>query len=147
MHLGVDRGRLPEVWRESLDHEFERPIEERQYYSLLWLIDDETVGFASTDRLRFGDQAFMHLHIVEPLRRNRGYGMRFVRRSAQIFFETLDLQRPFCEPNALNVAPNRTVQAASATCSRTRPFLVRSTSRRSLLRGAIQVPIFSLPKL
>jgi RimJ/RimL family protein N-acetyltransferase len=70
------------------------------------------VGFSSTDRIDFGNEAFMHLHVVEAGLRSSGLGTQFVRLSAQAYFETLELQRLFCEPNAFNVAPNRTLQRA-----------------------------------
>jgi RimJ/RimL family protein N-acetyltransferase len=35
-----------------------------------------------------------------------------VRRSVDFYFEHLNLKRLFCEPNAFNVAPNRTLQKA-----------------------------------
>jgi RimJ/RimL family protein N-acetyltransferase len=70
------------------------------------------VGFSSTDRIDFGNEAFMHLHVVEAGLRSSGLGTQFVRLSAQAYFETLELRRLFCEPNAFNVAPNRTLQRA-----------------------------------
>jgi RimJ/RimL family protein N-acetyltransferase len=39
-------------------------------------------------------------------------GVEFVRRSAGLYFDALRLRRLFCQPNALNTAPNRTLQAA-----------------------------------
>ena len=35
-----------------------------------------------------------------------------VRRSVDIYFQQLKLKRLFCEPNAFNVPPNRTLQKA-----------------------------------
>jgi RimJ/RimL family protein N-acetyltransferase len=70
------------------------------------------VGFSSTDRITFGNEAFMHLHVVEAELRSSGLGTQFVMLSAQAYFKVLELRRLFCEPNALNVAPNRTLQRA-----------------------------------
>jgi RimJ/RimL family protein N-acetyltransferase len=33
-----------------------------------------------------------------------------VAQTAELYFDTLKLERLFCEPNAFNVAPNRTLQ-------------------------------------
>ncbi len=52
----------------------------------------------------------MHLHIVEPPDRRAGLGTEFVRLSAAHYFQVLELRRLFCQPNAFNVAPNRTLQ-------------------------------------
>jgi RimJ/RimL family protein N-acetyltransferase len=114
MKLGVDRALLPsrEAWREFYEADDARPVSERVNYSLVWLFDDEIVGFSSTDRITFGQEAFMHLHILSPNQRCAGLGQMFVRQSAAMYFDALELDRLFCEPNAFNTAPNRTLQRA-----------------------------------
>ena len=57
----------------------------------------------------------MHLHILEVSTRRRGLGAKFVKLSASKYFETFELKHLYCEPNALNVAPNRTLQRAGFT--------------------------------
>ncbi len=54
----------------------------------------------------------MHLHVVDAHRRRSGLGNVLVRQTAALYFEALELKRLFCEPNAFNVAPNRTLQTA-----------------------------------
>jgi len=112
--LGVDPSRLPpaQSWRERLQRECTLPIEQRTMMLVIWLSDDEPVGFSTSDKIRYGEQAHMHLHVTEPERRHQGIGVECVRRSADIYFERLKLKRLFCEPNAFNVAPNRTLQKA-----------------------------------
>ena len=46
LQLGVDRLLLPERedWKETYRLDFERPIEERQGYGVMWLVDDEVGG-------------------------------------------------------------------------------------------------------
>ncbi len=70
------------------------------------------VGFSSRDRIRFGVDAFMHLHLLHAHDRRAGLGAEFVRQSARLYMDVLQLQRLFCEPNAFNVAPNRALQRA-----------------------------------
>jgi RimJ/RimL family protein N-acetyltransferase len=70
-----------------------------------WLADDRPVGFSTSDKIRYGEQANMHLHVTDPERRNQGLGAECVRRSVDIYFERLKLKRLFCEPNAFNVGP------------------------------------------
>jgi RimJ/RimL family protein N-acetyltransferase len=112
--LGVDRALLmsPEEWASVYRHDYARPIEQRDTYSLVWELDGRPVGFSSTDRIVFGQEAFMHLHIVVPNLRREGLGAEFVRLSALTYFRVLGLQRLFCEPNAFNTAPNRALQRA-----------------------------------
>lgn len=112
--LGVDRALLPsrQAWREFYEIDYARPIQNRDNYLLVWELDDEIVGFSSTDQISFGEQAFMHLHILDSGHRRSGMGTQFVRQSAAIYFQVLELQRLYCQPNAFNVAPNRTLQRA-----------------------------------
>ncbi len=113
--LGVDPTRLPpneSAWRTRFRRFFEKPPAERENLQLIWLEDDRPVGFSTADKIVFGERASMHLHVVAPGDRSRGVGVECVKQSARTYFEVLRLKRLFCEPNALNVAPNRTLQAA-----------------------------------
>jgi RimJ/RimL family protein N-acetyltransferase len=112
--LGVDRARLPtpEAWRSFYDEDYARPRQQRESYSVVWELDGLIVGFSSTDHIVFGQEAFMHLHILEPTRRQQGLGAEFVKLSADAYFRALKLDRLYCEPNAFNTAPNRALQRA-----------------------------------
>jgi RimJ/RimL family protein N-acetyltransferase len=110
--LGVDRALLPskDSWRAYYEEDFARPLAERETYNLAWELDGRVVGFSSVDHIEYGEQAFMHLHIIEEPRRRSGLGTEFVRLSVEEYFGALELRRLFCQPNAYNVAPNRTLQ-------------------------------------
>ncbi len=119
--LGVDPTRLPrpEVWRERIRHELSRPLESRTAFLVAWLMDERPVGFSSCDKIAWGERANMHLHVVDAEKRNRGLGAEFVKRTAAIYFDRLRLKSLYCEPNAFNVAPNRTLQKAGFTYVKT----------------------------
>ena len=110
--LGVDPARLPDRdrWRARYEHDYVQQRPERVTMLVLWALDGAAVGFSTCDRIVYGEHAFMHLHIVDPARRAVGLGAAAVARSVDLYFEELALQRLFCEPNAFNVAPNRTLQ-------------------------------------
>ena len=112
--LGVDPSRLPSAdsWRERICRQCELPIAQRNTLLVIWLADDQPVGFSSSDKIIHGEQANMHLHVTAPDRRHQGIGVEGVRRSVDLYFERLRLKRLFCEPNAFNVAPNRALQKA-----------------------------------
>jgi RimJ/RimL family protein N-acetyltransferase len=112
--MGVDPSRLPapDVWRERIERDYARPIDQRERLYVAWLSDNEPVGFSTCDKIVYGQRANMHLHIVDPDQRRRGLGAEYVRRTVEVYFDRLKLQSLFCEPNALNVAPNRTLQKA-----------------------------------
>ncbi len=117
--IGVDRALLPtpDAWRAFYEEDYDRPLPERLAYSVVWELEGRPVGFSSTDRIVFGEEAFMHLHVLDAALRRGGLGRRFVAMSVPKYFQVLELQRLFCEPNALNVAPNRTLQAAGFSYS------------------------------
>jgi RimJ/RimL family protein N-acetyltransferase len=112
--LGVDRALLParDAWRAFYEEDFARSLRDRTNYLLVWEREGSVVGFSSADRIVFGKEAFMHLHILSPVMRGKGLGVEFVKESALTYFRVLELERLFSEPSALNVAPNRTLQRA-----------------------------------
>ena len=112
--LGVDPTRLPplESWRERLQRQCALPIDQRATVLVAWLLGDRPIGFSTSDKIALGEQANMHLHVTDAERRHQGIGVECVRRSVDIYFDRLKLKRLFCEPNAFNVAPNRTLQKA-----------------------------------
>lgn len=112
--LGVDPTRLPDpaVWTELLRAECERAVENRLIFPVAWYADDLAVGFSTVDKIEFGELAHMHAHLMEPTLRRRGLGTAYVRQTAWLCFELLRVKRIVCEPHALNVAANRTLQRA-----------------------------------
>ena len=112
--LGVDPTRLPPApqWRRLYQQMFDQPVEQRSSFLVSWFRDDQFVGFSTADKISIGQHANMHLHIADPSLRKLGIGAECVRQSAELYFQTLRLKQLFCEPNAFNVAPNRTLQKA-----------------------------------
>jgi RimJ/RimL family protein N-acetyltransferase len=112
--LGVDPTRLPtrQNWQAWYAAEYGKPTQERSTLLVTWELDGVAVGFSTADKITYGEQAHMHLHIVDPQRRGSGLGAACVRETAELYVEALALRRLFCEPNAFNVAPNRTLQSA-----------------------------------
>lgn len=114
IRMGVDQGRLPGKadWQQRFEGDLALPIRQRERHVVVWERDAVPVGFSTTNKIVFGVEAYMHLHILDPGNRRRGMGAEFVKLSAQRFFALFDLERLYCEPNAFNVAPHRTVQSA-----------------------------------
>jgi RimJ/RimL family protein N-acetyltransferase len=112
--LGVDPTRLPprEAWRERFRREYSLPDHERNALFVIWRLDGQPVGFSSCDKIVQGERAHMHLHVIAPEKRSAGLGTECIRRSVVFYFDRLKLKSLFCEPNAFNVAPNRTLQKA-----------------------------------
>jgi RimJ/RimL family protein N-acetyltransferase len=112
--MGVDPTRLPAPrdWRARYAAEYDMPVRERSTLLVIWELDGLAVGFSTADRIVYGDQAHMHLHIVGPEHRNSGIGARCLHDTVELYFGILQLSILFCEPNAFNVAANRALQSA-----------------------------------
>jgi RimJ/RimL family protein N-acetyltransferase len=112
--MGVDPTRLParESWRAWYAAEYEKPAKERSTWLVIWELEGVAVGFSSADKIVYGERAHMHLHVVDPQHRGSGVGVECVRETVELYFDALALKRLFCEPNAFNAAPNRTLQSA-----------------------------------
>jgi RimJ/RimL family protein N-acetyltransferase len=113
-NMGVDPTRIPTIgiWQDRIAQQYALPPERRAAAVVLWLMEDKPVGFSSCDKIVYGEHATMHLHVLQPERRQSGIGTPGVRQSAAIYFDMLKLKSLFCEPNAFNIAPNRTLQKA-----------------------------------
>ena len=113
-YVVVDSRELPppEKWLQYYTHEYSKPIEKRRTFLVMWKSDDTAIGFSTADKIMYGEEAYMHLHILNAQQRNAGSGTACVKETVKIYFDALKLERLFCEPNAFNVAPNRTLQSA-----------------------------------
>ena len=110
--MGVDPTRMPSParWREQYAEDYGKPVRERSSFLVLWELDGTPVGFSTTNKIVYGSEAYMHLHVLDPQRRRSGIATACLRETVALYFSALALERLFCEPNALNVAPNRTLQ-------------------------------------
>ena len=93
-----------------LSEQIEQPYAQKKAYCIIWLLDGAPVGHSNINQITFGEQAYMHLHLWKNDSRQRGLGTEFVRLTLPFFFENFRLKRLFCEPYALNPAPNRTLE-------------------------------------
>ncbi len=109
--LGVDLDKLPsrEEWRKMLTEQVEQPYHLKQSYCLIWMVDDVPVGHCNVNKIVFGEEAYMHLHLWNDTDRRSGFGATFIKMSLPHFFRNLQLQRLYCEPYSLNPAPNKTL--------------------------------------
>ena len=115
--MGVDIRKRPtrEQIEKLVTSQLGLPMEERKAYFLTCVKDGHPVGSVHVNQIVFGEQAYMHLHLWNPQNRQGGMGQELVRQSLPFFFENLNLQRLFCEPYALNPAPNKTVERLGFT--------------------------------
>ncbi|NDK57148.1 GNAT family N-acetyltransferase [Pontibacter fetidus] len=110
--MGVDLAKLPtrEGLTNMLQAQLQAPYEAKQTYALIWMMDDKPAGHCNVNQIVYGKQAFMHLHLWQPENRQKGVGSELVKKSLPYFFENLRLKELYCEPYALNSAPNKTLE-------------------------------------
>lgn len=79
--LGVDPTRLPtrQAWRVRYVEGYDKAIQDRSTLLVIWMLDGVGIGFSAADKIVYGDEANMHLHVVDAQRRGSGIGSACVR--------------------------------------------------------------------
>lgn len=109
--MGVDLTKLParQEWKEMLTTQLNSPIKQKQSYAIIWLINNKPVGHCNINKIKYGEEAYMHLHMWQSANRQKGLGLELVKMSIPYFINNFQLKRLYCEPYSLNDAPNRTL--------------------------------------
>ena len=110
--MGVDPARLPsfDEWIEKLNADLAKPMEEKEFFYVIWLFENKPIGHSNINKIVFGQEAYMHLHLWTADRRAKGIGTSLVRLSLPYYFRNFKLNELFCEPHAHNPAPNKTLE-------------------------------------
>lgn len=110
--MGVDTNKIPSEneWRKMLLDQISQPIEAKQSYCIIWLLDNQPIGHSNINKIIFSEEAYMHLHIWRSDIRKNGLGISFVKMTLPYYFKNFKLKKLLCEPYALNPAPNKTLQ-------------------------------------
>ena len=110
--MGVDRARLPgrEEWLGILYDNHSRPIDKKDFFYVIWLYDHKPIGHSNINKIKYGEEAYMHLHMWRSEIRAHGLGTQLVRKSIPYYFSQFQLENLWCEPYALNPAPNKTLK-------------------------------------
>ena len=113
-NMGVDINKMPsrEEFHQMLLEQLNTPIEQRKSYCIIWEHNGEAIGHSNTNPTIYGEEAKMHLHIWSQSERKKGMGTELLKLSVHHFFEKLKLKTLWCEPYALNTAPNKTLEKA-----------------------------------
>ncbi len=109
--MGADIVKLPPRadFTNTIARQIQLPYPKKKAFALVWYDGDQAIGHTNVNDISFGESAFMHLHLWYPSNRKKGMGSTLVRKSIPFFFEKLQLQTLYCEPYALNPAPNKTL--------------------------------------
>ncbi len=107
--MGADPEKMPDKsqFEDMLLNQLNTPIESKNGLATIWMINGKRVGHCNVNQLEYGSHAHMHLHLWRPDQRAKGNGTRLLSKSIRMFFNELNLEKLYCEPYALNPAPNR----------------------------------------
>jgi RimJ/RimL family protein N-acetyltransferase len=112
--MGVDLTKMPtrEQWEKMLPEQLSQPYDKKKSYCIIWQVDGQSIGHSNVNNIIYGQEAFMHLHMWKTTLRKQGIGAQLVRMTIPYFFDNLKLKVVYCEPYALNPAPNKTLPKA-----------------------------------
>ena len=110
--MGVDISKLPskQDWLNILTSNFYLRLEEKAFFYIIWLLDNQPVGHCNINKINFGEDAFMHLHLWLGQTRQKGVGFHFLKMTIPYFFDNFKLKTLYCEPSASNLSPNKTLE-------------------------------------
>ena len=110
--MGADINRLPgkDEWVKIILDDLMQPVECKKFYYVIWQINDTPVGHSNINDIVFGAEAYMHIHLWNAVNRKKGDGSFFIKESLAYYFQKFKLRKLFCQPYALNIAPNKALQ-------------------------------------
>jgi len=109
--MGIDptKQQTEEKRIDDLNTDFKKSLKEKESFYLIWLINNKPIGHTRINKISYGEEAYMHLHIWNDEFRKMGLGTHFLKDSIPYFFKYFKLKRLYCQPYSLNPAPNKTL--------------------------------------
>lgn len=119
--MGVDMDKMPsrKEWNDMLQAQLRTPFDKKKSYAMIWLYDNKPIGHCNINKIVWQQEAHMHLHLWNKDVRQQGMGTELVNMTVPHFFEKFGLKTLYCEPYALNPAPNKTLAKAGFELVRT----------------------------
>ena len=106
--MGVDLKKFPS--KKDLKHALNQAIVSKKSYALIWEYNDDPIGHTNVNNIVLEKEAFMHIHLWNSNIRKQGLGTEFIKKSLPLYFDNLQLETLYCEPYALNPAPNKALK-------------------------------------
>lgn len=107
--MGADIKKLParDEWYGIILENLKLPVHKKAFFYVIWEINNMPVGHSNINKIKFGAEAYMHLHLWNPNRRGQGNGLYFSKESLRHYIKEFQLKKIYCEPYADNPAPNK----------------------------------------
>src|SRR5258705_3691585 len=86
--MGVDMNKMPgrDEWREMLSEQLSQSYNEKKSYCIIWQVNSKPIGHSNINKIIFGEQAYMHLHIWYHGARKKGHGSTLIKMTLPWFF-------------------------------------------------------------
>ncbi len=112
MGMGVDVSKLPAKmdWMNMLLSNHQQSNENKKFYYITWLLTDEAIGHSNINKISFEQEAYMHLHVWQHHNRQKGTGLKLLQMTLPYYFNVFKLKYLYCEPSAINPAPNKVLE-------------------------------------
>ncbi len=119
--MGADKSKLPkrDNWIKKLESELTKPYKNKEFYYIIWLLDNQEIGHSNINTIVFGKSATMHLHLWNNADRKSGLGLDFLRLTIPYYFRNFGFEKLICEPYSKNVAPNNVLKKLNFELVRT----------------------------
>jgi RimJ/RimL family protein N-acetyltransferase len=110
--MGVDQSKFPsfDEWIRLMHSDLAKPMHEKEFFYVIWMFENKPIGNSNINKIVYGQEAYMHLHLWGADRRHKGIGSSLVRLSLPYYFQNFKLNELFCEPHSHNAAPNKTLE-------------------------------------
>jgi RimJ/RimL family protein N-acetyltransferase len=110
--MGADINKVPapDECEKMLFKQLSQPLKEKNSYCIIWEVDSKPIGHSNVNKIIFGEEAYMHLHMWNESLRQKGLGTALVKKTLPYYFENLKLKKLYSEPYALNAAPNNVLR-------------------------------------
>lgn len=115
--MGANPSKMPsrEVFRINILNQLSLNYKLKKAYATIWLYNGIPIGHNNINKIAFGQEAYMHLHIWDVENRLKGLGQKLIKKSIALFFKNFNLQILFCEPYSKNPAPNKLLRKLGFT--------------------------------
>ncbi len=89
--MGADKSKFPKrkEWIAKLESDFRNTYFEKEFYYIVWLLDDQPIGHSNINQIEFGKTATMHLHLWDNTKRKKGLGLEFLLMTIPYFSKIL----------------------------------------------------------
>jgi RimJ/RimL family protein N-acetyltransferase len=112
IQMGADRSKFPsrEEWMSIIESNYYLSPDKKSFFYIIWLLDGNPVGHSNINKIVFREEAYMHLHLWQNEIRQKGIGLDLLKMTLPYYFNIFKLKMLYCEPSALNPAPNKTLK-------------------------------------